>query len=126
MNEVIVIPALSAGGLVALVSLVLSLVLMYFPGVNKWFAAKETEVKKAVFLVVAVVVGALWFGAGFISFPPEWGIVTTPVNVATFVSAVLGITFGAGTVQGLFKLFSEPTAVREVKALRDGSFLERD
>jgi uncharacterized membrane protein len=125
MNTSIVVPALSAGGLVALVSLVLSLVLMYFPGINKWFAGKTSEIKKAVFLGTAVVIGALWFAMGFLNLPPEWGIVVTPVNFSTFVSAVIGIAFGAGGVQGLYKLLYEPDAVTEVKALRDGAFLEQ-
>lgn len=126
MSEVVVIPALSATSLVAFVSLILSLALMYIPKLNAWFAAKTSEAKKAVFAGLALIVGALWFGLGFIAFPPEWGIVTYPVNVATFVSAVLGVLFGAGSVQGLFRVLYEPKAVTEVKALRDGSFLERE
>jgi hypothetical protein len=124
MSEVIVIPALSATSLVAFVSLILSLALMYVPKLNAWFGALTSETKKAVFAGTALVVGALWFGMGFIAFPPEWGIVVHPVNVATFVSAVLGVVFGAGSVQGLYKLMYEPDAVTEVKALRDGAFLE--
>jgi len=120
MSETLMIPAVTGTGIVALVSILFSLALMYVPGLNTWFAPKSEEFKKATFLLVGLITGVVWFLLGLLAIPPEWGVAVAPMNVAGLLLALVEIVLGAGGVQGFYKVLPIPTTVARLKAARAG------
>jgi hypothetical protein len=115
----IVIPALTTGGIVAVVSIIVSLAVMYVPGLRTKFAALTSEAKQAIFLLLALVVGLAWFLLPLTGIcTPAFGFVCSPINGASFVMALLGVLVGTGSVQGVYALLPQPGDVQAVKDAR--------
>src|SRR4030067_298258 len=93
---------LSVAGITSVISVILTLLFQYFPGLRVVWGGVESNVKKLIVLGAYVVVGAVVaFGgcaAGLVNLFPELGC----VGARTFVDFLFGVLVALGAGQGGF------------------------
>jgi len=102
---------MTAQGLVAIASVVLSVLFTYVPGMNAWYAALDKTYKQLIMM------GLLVLTTGFImlsSCMEWWTWATCDKKGALDILATLALAVAAN--QGTHELTPEPSAVREAKS----------
>lgn len=83
--------------------IVLSLVFSYLPGLNKWYDALESNIKRLIMLGLIFVVAAAYFGLSCTSWAPDLGI-TVPCTTEGLKLVVLAFFQILVANQAVYKL----------------------
>jgi O-antigen/teichoic acid export membrane protein len=117
MNTVIVEGGVTTGLITGAVTVLASLILMYFPGLNVWFAAKPSEYKQWFFLILTVLVGAAIATSSCLNL---WVFMACDkVGAMTLVQVVVAVLIAVPVNQGVYRVLPEPKAVTMVKEERE-------
>lgn len=119
MNTAVVVvvnSGVTTGLITGAVTVLASLILMYFPKLNVWFAGKPTEYKQWFFLLLTLLVGVLLAASSCLNL---WVYITCDkFGFMTLGEVLVAVIVGVAINQGVYKLLPEPNSVTLARAAR--------
>jgi hypothetical protein len=109
-------PALTAGALTGAATVLLSLALLYIPGLNTWFAAKPKATQQGFMVLLTLAVAIAAVASSCLNL---WVFVEcTQGGIMQIVQVFIGAILGLATNQGVYQALPQSMAVLAVRAAR--------